>query len=54
MKTLREMLRELVTVIVFVAGAFVAYEGNLAGVCICMIAVSVRIEALLRANVQPE
>lgn len=37
----------LVSLIVFAFGAYLAFNGNLAGVCVCMIAISARIERLL-------
>jgi mannose/fructose/N-acetylgalactosamine-specific phosphotransferase system component IID len=41
----------LVSLIVFAFGAYLAFNGNLAGVCVCMIAISARIERLLSKKV---
>ncbi len=40
-------LSSLVSVVVWGIGAAIAYNGNMIGACICMIAISARIERLL-------
>ena len=37
----------LLSIVFWCLGAYVAYQGNLVGICICMIAISARIERLL-------
>ena len=37
----------LISIVVWCLGAYLAYQGNMAGICICMIAISARIERLL-------
>ena len=37
----------LISIVAWLFGAYVASKGNLVGVCICMIAISARLERLL-------
>jgi hypothetical protein len=37
----------IMSLLVFAFGAYLAFEGNLAGVCVCLLAISARIERLI-------